>query len=244
MIPKSTITVSGTPATQALVDLATLKSDLGISADDTSQDARLGRIITLTSGAFAKYCGRQFIKQTYVETWRLPTSPSLYWQASTPLDNVPALPASQWPVVSVASIVAAGVTLDSSLFLIDKPIDPAQPGRGFVRLDASGAESCWARGLIVATYDAGFDPTGTESPTSPLPQELYEAALLDARVRFNGKDDDASRVVTREELTNVYSASYDLSGGLGTLGGPAGTFGICAAALVVLEAFRFQSWAA
>lgn len=241
MVPRSSIVVSGTPASQNLVDLATLKADLGIS--DTTNDARLGRIIATNAQAFASYCGRKFIKQTYVETWRLPTSPSQYWQAATPLDPVPALSPGQWPVVSIASIVEAGVTLASSLYLNDKPIDPAMPGRGFVRLDASGAESAWARGLIVATYDAGFDPTGTVSPTSPLPQDLYEAAILDCRARFLAKDRDPGVNVMREEMPDVYSVSYDMTNGLDALGGARGTYGIAANALVVLDNYRFPGWA-
>lgn len=241
MIPKSTVTVTGSPASQNLVDLATLKSDLGIG--DTSQDVRLGRIIALSSAAIAKYCGRQFIKQTYTETWRLVTSPSQAWQATVSLDPVPALSPSVWPVVSVTSITEGANVVDPAQYVIDKPIDPAQPGRGFVRLNASGAESAWSRGIVVAVYVAGFDPSGTSSPTSPMPQDLYEAALLDCRGRFNAKDTDPSGMVTSEQIADFYQATYDKSAGLQDFGGQAGTYGIPVAALTVLDAYRLPNWA-
>lgn len=241
MVPRSSLALSSSAAAQALADLATVKSDLGIS--DTSQDARLTRLIAASAGAFVKYCGRPFIQQTYVETWRLPTSPSQYWQAAIPLDPVAALPPSVWPVVSITSIVEAGTTLSSTLYNNDKPLDPAQPGRGFLRLDTSGAESAWARGVIVATYVAGFNAPTVTGGNMPLPADLYEAAILDVRARFYAKDRDPSQVVTREEVPDVYVASYDVTAGLSNLGGSSATFGIAAAALITLDAYRAANWA-
>ena len=235
MLPRSSIVVSGTPASsQALVDLATLKSDLGIG--DASQDARLTRLIASSAAAFAKYCGRIFIQQTYIETYRITSSPPLYYQSFTPSDPLPALEASVWPVVSVTSIVEAGTTLDSSLYLIDKPLDPAQPGRGFVRLNSSGAEQSWAQGVTVATYVAGFNAPTVTGGNAPLPADLYEAALIDVRARFYAKDRDSSQVVTREEVPNVYAASYDQTMTLND-------FNIAAAAMIVLDGYRRPTWA-
>ena len=242
MIPKSTLTVSAAASSQALCDRATVKSDLGIS--DTSQDTRLDRLIAASAAAFAKYCGRAFIQQTYIETWRLATGgPSEYWQSSKAVDPVVALPPSVWPVVSVTSIVEAGTTLDPTLYVNAKPLDPAQPGRGFIRLDASGAESAWGRGNIVATYVAGFNAPTVTGGNAPLPADLYEAAILDVRARFNAKDNDASRSVIREDVPELYSVSYDVSAGFTDLGGQAGAYGICAPAVAVLDAYRHANWA-
>jgi hypothetical protein len=243
MIPKSTLAVTAAASSLAVCDLATVRADLGIAGGDTSQDARLTRLIVASAAAFNKYCGRVFMQQTYAETWRLPTSPSQYWQTSVALDPIVALPPSAWPVVSVTSIVEAGVTLDPSLYLNAKTLDGAQPGRGLIRLDATGAESTWARGVNVATYVAGFNAPTVVGGNAPLPADLYEAALLDVRARFYAKDNDPARsAVIREETPDLGLTIYDVGGGFGELG-LAGSYGITPAALVTLDAYRLANWA-
>lgn len=231
MIPGSLLEVM-VAASQVLVDLPTLKADLGIA--DSSQDARLTRIIAATGAMICAYVERPLIEQSYRETWRLPVGGiDWQWQASVPVDKVVALPLSRSPLISIAAVVETGITLDSSLYSF---ID----GRGLVRLDAAGAESGWARGTIVVTYDAGYDPPVGGDADSAFPPDLYEAALLAARASFYAKDRDPGTVLRSEEVPDVYRADYDVQAGLNGAGASAGSYGLPGPVIVVLDSYRLQ----
>jgi hypothetical protein len=236
MVPESLLEVV-TPATSfALVDLATLKSDLGIG--DTTQDARLTRIIASSARSVAAYVGRPLVEQAYRETWRLPPGMwPTYW-ATLPRDRVGYLPLSIEPVTVISSVVEAGVTLDPSLYAW-------YDDKGLLRLDAAGLPSKWSSGTIVVSYKAGWIPIGT-TPAPPqiaVPADMYEAALLAARTAFYAKDRDPGLTVRSEAVPDVYQVSYDTRTGLN--GDPAGvgTYGLPPAVTAALDAYRRTSFA-
>lgn len=62
--------VFGKALSSALIDLATVKEELGIAADDASKDDTLDREIKQISAAAASYCGRIFKAEGIVDTFR------------------------------------------------------------------------------------------------------------------------------------------------------------------------------
>lgn len=63
-------TVFDRAASNALIDLATVKEELGIADDDSSKDSILDREITQISAAAARYCNRTFNAEGLVDTYR------------------------------------------------------------------------------------------------------------------------------------------------------------------------------
>lgn len=237
MLPQSLLEVVTPASSITLVDRATLKGDLGIG--DTSQDARLDRIIASVSTRVANYMGRPLTEATYRETWRLPPGGRDYWSVTLPRDQVYSLQLQRTPVTSIVSVVEAGTTLDSSLYVwVDT--------RGLLRLSSDGGEWGWASGVIVATYKAGWMPSGT-TPVSPqiaLPGDLAEAAYTACRADFLAKDNDPSRVLRSEAVPDFYSASYDTrTGGNETPDGGPGTYGLPAQVRGVLDGYSRSSFA-
>lgn len=189
------IEVTAAAAAQDLVDLVTLKSDLGIV--DSAQDLRLSRIIAATSLRVAAYIGRPLIEQTYRETRWLDDADQF-------------LDLQRMPITDVSSVVEAGVTLTSGLYAwVD--------GTGLARIDATGARTTWATGKIVVEYVAGWVAPGTTPSGAQiaLPADLYEAALDACRGAYLGKDRDPGTSVKSEAVPDVYQVTYD-SAGTGT----------------------------
>ena len=230
MLPESVLSVKTAASSFALVDLTTLKADLGIA--DSSQDARLTRIVAAISQQVPAYIGRPIAEQEYIETWRLPAGGQDYWSVTLPRDQINFLDLSRTPVTIVETVVEAGVTLDPSLY---QWIDD----KGLMRLTAAGGVTGWASGTIAVTYKAGWLPTGTPTPPQiALPADLYEASLLAARGMFYAKDRDPTQLVRSEIVPDVYSVTYDTRTGYG--GDPAGVgnYGLPPAVTAMLDAYR------
>lgn len=234
MLSESTLSVTAVASSASLLDLVTLKSDLGIG--DTSQDARLTRIIASVSQQIPAYVGRPLIEQTYGETWRLPPGGQDYWSVTLPRDQIRFLALSRTPVTVIVSVVEAGVTLDPSLY---QWIDD----EGLMRLDANGQPSGWASGLVTVAYKAGWVNPGTTPSGAQvaLPADLYEAAINAAKAAFLGKDRDPGLVIRAEAATDLYQVQYDTRGQ--TSADLAPSYGLPAPVQVVLDAYRRNTFA-
>ena len=232
MTPDALVEVVTPAASQALVDLTTLKSDLSITG--SGSDARLTRIIAATAARMAAYVGRPLVEQEYRETWRLPTRTADSLSAAIPRDAVGLLPLSRGPVISIVSVIEAGTTLSASLY---EWVDAV----GLRRLDANGGASSWASGVIAVRYKAGW--IGAKATVTPpsiaLPDDLYEAALEAARADYLARDRDPGVAVRSESFNGVYDVSYDTR----TPTDSASTYGLPPRVMSILDNYRRTSFA-
>jgi hypothetical protein len=193
------------PALLGPVDLATIKDDLGIPADNTSSDAWLARRIDGIWSRMQAYTGRPLLlASTWTDDWgRLitnhpaPVEPPLIaaWPSASVFLRV-------FPVKSIAKVTFNGEQLDVSRVLFEQ-------GSGkLIGLDG------WPRdvrhaligGRVAIDYEAGF---------AELPPVLYEVLLGALTVQWTARQAAASGVApggflpTRINATDV--GEIDLS---------------------------------
>lgn len=106
----STVIVAATADTPAspydLTDLATARDELGIAANDTSQDTFLQRAITQASVAIANYCNRTFALEVVEDRIQIEQDAYPYQLPG----GVNPLALSRWPLVKSASVSFTGAT--------------------------------------------------------------------------------------------------------------------------------------
>lgn len=154
---QSDVVVTGEADSYDLTVIETVKPELGIAPEDTSNDERLTLYIHQVSGAIAGWCNRVFASETVEET---------FWHdGSYPRLGAP-LMLSRSPVSSIASVTVDGTVIDASLYRIVRPT-----GHLF-SLDSGGAPSSWSfsTSLIVA-YVGGY------ALLDDLPFEIERAAI-------------------------------------------------------------------
>lgn len=146
-----------------LVEVATVKAQLGIESDDTSRDSIISQLIDMASQAIATEIGREPWRQTYIErTWS---------------QGGPFLIPINWPIETVDSVVV-GLTNPVT-------VDEAQYEIGGSRLDRLWRSTCWAPSCpgeldYVLTYTAGWLMPGEEAIEGAfaLPKDFELAALV------------------------------------------------------------------
>lgn len=232
MTPDQLLEVVTPAASQALVDLSTLKSDLGVTG--SGSDARLTRIIDATAARVAAYVGRPLVEQEYRETFRLPPRSAETLIATLPRDPIGVLPLSRMPVTTIVSVIEAGVTLDPTLY---EWVD----GVGLRRLASTGGTASWAAGVIAVRYKAGWiGAKGTTTGSQvALPADLYEAALEAARADYLARDRDPGVAVRSESFSGVYDVSYDTRSPIDT----ASTYGLPPRVMSILDNYRRATFA-
>lgn len=170
-----------TPAAETdLVELATVKTQLGIA--DSSADDELNRLIDAASESIAEYLGYFPWQQTYTETARG--------------DGTPMLALSQMPVQSVASVTIGGQLVTDYAIesasagilwrdagwprsaLFGRPIDHHPIAHGFSDFNVS------------ATYVAGWLVPGQGSRDLPV---SIEQAALETVIQWYGKGKGAEQ---------------------------------------------------
>ncbi|HYF88980.1 phage head-tail connector protein [Azospirillum sp.] len=121
-----------------LTTLAKVKAELqSPDADDTL----LTTLIEQASATIETFCGRSFAAAAATETYRIAR-----WRERLILERT--------PVVSVASVLLNGETLDPAAYEVESP------GAGFLlRLDGSGCSIGWPAGRVAVTYTAGYSAT-------------------------------------------------------------------------------------
>lgn len=156
-------------AAQDLTTLATAKQWLPISSSNTADDATIARLVTATSQDFMRATRRpDLLLAQYVEARQG--------------DGSSRMVAFHWPIVSVASLSVAGVSVLPSAdklangYYFDADIDPERN----CQLYLNGCS--FSDGATVAlTYYAGYTQPGT-SPSVPsgqvaLPADIEQAVL-------------------------------------------------------------------
>jgi hypothetical protein len=207
------ITVVTPPSATALTTLATVKDELGIT--DSSQDARLTRLIAQASSAIEEYCDRLFGVQVVDET--------LSWNERA------RLVLSVAPIVEISSVTFDGTALDAAEWELESRgagLIFLRSGIGFGRVlvsnevhvpgitrDARGEEG---RKLWTVRYTGGWWlPSMSGSPTvEPLLPSDLEAACIDLVRTMHARRKNWSGDVASERLGD-WNASYRDSGSSG-----------------------------
>jgi hypothetical protein len=196
--PDSIVSVLVPAASHDLLDLATVRDELGITAGDTKSDAWIVRAIAQVSRMVMSYCKRVFAVETISEMifldqdpypYQVPGGVSRLQLTRRPL--VEATLAAFNPIspllfdlgeqsgISVTQTIAQGVTQS----LVAGTDFIADPDTGtLLRLDPfTGVAMRWEAFPTTVVYEAGY---------SAIPDDLVEAALrlITARFRDRGRD--------------------------------------------------------
>jgi hypothetical protein len=151
-----------------LVDLQTVKSELGIAPDDASSDIVIERHIAASSAKAHSYCARYFPAQTYRDTFtRQPPG----WFSGR---HAQILPLAQRPVLEVLSVAMDGGVLAAESYQIDYDV-------GWLRAVSGDAVGYWIGAQVVVEYTAGF---------VEIPADVQAAVLelVSTRVAAQGRD--------------------------------------------------------
>ncbi len=169
-------------ATQDLTILATVKSIMRVSNDDS--DDIISTFIKQSSAAIARHCDRVFGKATVTETFRIMGN-----------ECIKALILSRYPVATMTSIIeddGTPLTLNTD-FTLNKKSGTLR------RLNGSGY-SDWSACKITVQYDGGYQLL------QELPQDLEMAciSLVKSKVLANNRDPLAKRI----EIPDVETIDY------------------------------------
>lgn len=170
-----------------LVSLADMKTYLGISSGDTSQDAFLTTQLNLVSDTVEAYCRRIFSQTTYTQT---------FYRDEHPASRV--LETYMFPLVSVTSITEdTDAALSSTLYRINKPT-------GIISRLNDAFFYCAEQTVVV--YSAGYAtiPTPIQSVVMTLVAERYNKKTSGVDLNF-GSD------VQRISIPGSISIDFDYS---------------------------------
>lgn len=150
------LTVTTPAADRSLLTIEELRDAVNVS--DSDLDSRLATLGARVAASLAKMCGMDAIGTT-PPTFRLETLTEVFRDVCAPH-----LWLARSPVVSVASVVTAGSTVDAENYEID--------GRRLYSL-SSDARVWWSGAKITVVYDAGW---------AEVPDDLKTAAAKMARL--------------------------------------------------------------
>jgi hypothetical protein len=146
----------------ALVDLATVKSELGIALSNTTDDAKLERYIDAVTGRIEDYCNRSFYHVSS-QADSLGGMGSFYLLVTRP------------PLNSIASIAFDGSTLNSDSYEIDDSVGGVVRGVSAFLWTAGTLQNVTTtplpgteRKLYVVTYDGGYITAGQSKAKGTL----------------------------------------------------------------------------
>lgn len=165
-MPVSLLTVLTGAVTTNLTDLASVRSELNLGAE---QDAYLQTQIAAASAAIASWCGRVFARETVREVWR-------------PEREIECLMLARVPVASITSIVEDGTTLDDADYEMDATA-------GFLWRLSSDKRTPWDASKITITYAGGYLLPGQDS--RDLPTDIQRACILLVSAQYiaRGRDE-------------------------------------------------------
>lgn len=196
---ESLLTVTTAASARDLTTIQACQLELGASVDP----AWLALAIPAASQEIETHCRRIFAQDVLSETFRQVGASDACAHARLIL--------ARRPVVSIASVVADDVTLDSDEYEID-----AQAGLLY-RLDSSDRRAIWSEEKIVVAYTAGYVCPGSETrPT--LPADLQAAAIELVKQRWFARHRDP--LLKGEAVPGAGDAQYWVGGELGGLPAP------------------------
>lgn len=178
----STVSVTTPASSQDLASLASVKTELQITA--ATDDVWLQEKITEASLVIAAYCGRSFGQETITQTFRLDDQPL-------------ALQLARFPVTSLTSVTEDGDLLTSDLY-------EAQVNSGLLRRLSVDSPVAWTASKVTVVYQAGF------SLPAAAPAALRDACLMMVKARRAARTRDP--LIKSEENPDVYKLEYWVGG--------------------------------
>lgn len=185
---RSVVTVASPASDTALTTLERVKLELGIPAGTTTSDPILQEKIEEASDDIEAALGFRLVRETAVET---------FWHEQ--YDSAPEkLVLDRTPVVSIASVVVDGVTIDASTYRVD-------PNTGELFALCNGYPSVWVfcRSVVV-TCDGGYILPPASNRTLPKGIEGACVALVSSFWASRGRDP----TLRSEEIPDLISATY------------------------------------
>jgi len=190
----SVISVTAPASDLTLLSIAELRTAVGLS--DNSRDADLTRIGGYIADAIAQACKvatdgatpPTLRQESLTETFRL----NRWWNRTSHYTPKEMLILARRPIVSVASVVEAGNTLDPTA-----PDYEIRSGTGMLLRLFNNAPSHWAHDLIVVTYTAGW---------ATVPQGLKRAA--EKMMRLYWAQSTRDPLLRQENIPGVLEQTY------------------------------------
>lgn len=170
-MPDSIVTVLNAASSYDLVDLNTVKDELGIT--DTTNDAKLARWITATSKRFANVCNIVFPEENIAEVFRHRHgyAPMLWGRDG---HTGSPLVLSRRPVTLISSVTEDTTTLTTDDY-------EANPKAALLYRLGGAGRSHWRGRAVTVVYSAGF---------YPIPEDVQDAvlAIMKHKWALNGRD--------------------------------------------------------
>lgn len=191
MAPRIITTVTVAANSKLLIDLATVKSVLGITG--ASEDAFLNLLIGWVSGAIEQYCNRVLVVETVKDEFWLQREPYPWMLPG----GVGPLQLSRWPAVAVTSVTEDGTALvDGTDYRVNYELGQLE------RLDVKLWPKRWPTLPIVVTYSSGY---------SPMEPSIIDAAMrmITARRAARGRDPN----LKQENIPGVREAQWWIATG-------------------------------
>ncbi len=180
-----------------LVTLSEIKSYLNVTVTD--HDTFLTEQGNLISDIIEAYCRRSFSPKTYEQS---------YFRNDYRLSQM--LQTFHYPLLSVASIVEDGVTLDPTLYRVHKPsgniLQTAPFGFGAGFAYGPGVGGFFRAIETVVTYDSGLAtiPSAIKASVFQLVEERYNKRISGVALNFG-------REVQRIAIPGAISVDFDFS---------------------------------
>lgn len=192
------ITVTAAASSRKLATLALLKEDLSITVSDN--DTALNRILDQASSMITRYCGREFARETIVET--------------LPGNGKFTLLLTRTPIVSISAITYDGVTVSADDYSIREPEagiiynrygwnETARASQGLSQNPILSSRE----NLYSVTYVAGYIlPSFTDPAGANLPYDIERACLDIAKGYW--VNPGINTVIQSESVPDVASVTY------------------------------------
>jgi hypothetical protein len=198
----SILTVIDPASSYDLVDLDTVKDELGIDPADTSKDAKLQRWITSTSVRFANICGVVFPEENVSEVFRLLGGGFSYggehqlinyhadhgWGGSHPY-GLP-IRLRRRPVTFISAV------LEGTTTLLPEAYETNMPGALIYRL-IGNCRGNWCGSGVTVQYSAGY---------YPIPADVQDAVLMIMRHKYSAAARDP--LLRRFSIEGVGAEDY------------------------------------
>ena len=194
------LTLATPAASYNLIDLATLKADLGITT--TADDAYLTNRIASSSATVANYCNRVFPVEGL--SWQFfPAKDGWPWTVS---EDIQPLQLPRWPLVTITSVVETIAGVATTLTLGTDYLADMTRGQ-FTRLNLYGFPRRWHPNPVAVVFSAGYATTlAPSSGALALPADVIEATELLVKNAYYARTRDG--MVKSENIPGVISTSW------------------------------------
>lgn len=195
-------------ASYNLTDLVTVKDELGIAANDTSNDVWLARAIRQVSSAIATYTKRVLVPEHVQDVFDIQQDPYPY---QTP-GGFALLELARWPVLGV-SAVAQTIAKGTTQALTEGTDFRVDPDSGqLLRLNSfTGVGGAWEAIPVAVTYMAGYGAVIVEDQavpgTGPYLVTVSQAAAFSCDQSVTYADGTALARVSANPAAGQYSVA-------------------------------------